>query len=140
MAFYFPLFMFLSICRQLCKNNKVILSGEYMHSDCWTLGWDFGEILEMVRAMTKRIHQFTPQNFRLENLDGAKTTVLDIISYYFYYKHCIFCFDIHVHTLSQIISETLWVCCSPLFGMCLKACCRGWNYSWNWYCWWTIFF
>jgi hypothetical protein len=62
-------------CRQLYKNNKGILNGEYMHSGCWTLGRDFGETPEVVDMMTRPIHPSTPLNFLLENQDGAKTTV-----------------------------------------------------------------
>lgn len=82
---FVPHCIFISFnCRQLCKNNKGILNGEYMHSDCWTPRQDFGETLEVADMMTRLIHPSTPLNFLLENQDGAKTIVSDMIAYHFF--------------------------------------------------------
>ena len=60
-----------------------------MHNGCWTLGRDFGETLEVVDMMTRLIHPSTPPNFLLENQDGVKTIVSEMIAYayhFFYFK------------------------------------------------------
>jgi hypothetical protein len=61
-----------------------------MHNGCWTLGRDFGETLEVVDMMTRLIHPSTPPNFLLENQDGVKTIVSEMIVYayhfFFYFK------------------------------------------------------
>jgi hypothetical protein len=47
----------------------------------------------VVDMMTRPIHPSTPLNFLLENQDGAKTTVWDMIAYaynFFYFKTLLF--------------------------------------------------